>query len=47
MKTILEDSFIACGIQNFELVLFCGVQSVDDETRKKYLEEAHRLGKEF
>lgn len=47
MKTIMEDSFISCGIQNFEQVLLSGVQSVDDETRKGYLELAYRLGKEF
>ncbi len=47
METILDDSFRDMGIQNFELVLLCGVMSVDDETRKKYLERVHRLGKEF
>ncbi len=47
METILDDSFRDMGIQNFELVLLCGVMSVDDETRKKYLKRVHRLGKEF
>ncbi len=35
------------GIANVDHVTFYALTSVDDETRKKYLETAHRLGKEF
>lgn len=35
------------GIQTYEIVNLYGVQSVDDETRKNYLEQVYRLGKEF
>ena len=35
------------GIQTYEIVNLYGVQTVDDETRKNYLEQVYRLGKEF
>jgi len=52
----LQDAFIKIssatfktlgGIPNVDHVTFYGVPIVDDETRKKYLETAFRLGKEF
>ncbi|UCE15364.1 MAG: NAD(P)H-dependent oxidoreductase [Candidatus Bathyarchaeota archaeon] len=53
--TGLEDAFrlygssilSSIGIQNVDFVSFYAVPMVDDETRKKYLETAYRLGKEF
>jgi NAD(P)H dehydrogenase (quinone) len=36
-----------CGIQNVKHVYFYHVQRADDETRKKYLDTAYQLGKEF
>lgn len=35
------------GIANVDHVTFYALTVVDDETRKKYLEKANRLGKEF
>ena len=37
----------ACGIPNVEHVFFYFIDHVDDETRKKYLEQVYHLGKEF
>jgi putative NADPH-quinone reductase len=36
-----------CGIPNVEHVLLYAAGRVDDETRKKYLEQVYNLGKEF
>ena len=36
-----------CGIQDVQYNCFYGIQAVGDEGRKKYLETAYRLGKEF
>ena len=48
MKKIYIDLTLKMmGVQNAEQFFLYGVQAVDDETRKKYLEKAHRLGKEF
>ncbi len=35
------------GVRRVEHVYFYGVPVVDDETRRRYLERAYRLGKEF
>ena len=37
----------SAGIQNVDQVSFYSLTTVDDETRKKYLDTAYRLGKEF
>ena len=48
MKKIIIDLTLKwLGIQNVEHVFLYGVQLVDDEARKRYLELAYRLGKEF
>jgi len=48
MKKIIVDLTLKpCGIQNIEHVFLYGMRRTDDETRKKYLETAYRLGKEF
>ena len=36
-----------CGIPSVEHVFFHGLDLVDEATRKKYLEQAYHLGKEF
>jgi len=46
-KIIIDLSLKMMGVQNAEQVFLYGVSAVDDETRKKYLERAYRLGKEF
>jgi putative NADPH-quinone reductase len=35
------------GVKNVEYVYFYGVPVVDDETRRSYLEQSYKLGKEF
>jgi NAD(P)H dehydrogenase (quinone) len=47
MKKIVGTIFWTYGIQNQELVTLFGVQTVDDETRKRYLEGVYQKGKEF
>lgn len=48
MRRITQATLVdGCGIQNLEHVFFYAVHDVDGETRKKYLESAYRLGKEF
>jgi NAD(P)H dehydrogenase (quinone) len=47
MKKISGTIFWTFGIENQELVTLFGVQTVDDETRKKYLEDVYQKGKEF
>ncbi len=36
-----------CGIANVEHVMLYGLSMVDENTRKKYLEQVYNLGKEF
>jgi NAD(P)H dehydrogenase (quinone) len=47
IKTINTTLFNALGIKNVEATSFYDVYVVGDEVRKKYLETAYRLGKEF
>ena len=48
MKKVYVDLTLKMmGVQNAEQVFLYGVSTVDDETRKRYLELAYRLGKEF
>ncbi len=46
-KVIIDLSLKMMGVQNAEQVFLYGVSAVDDETRKKYLKTAYRLGKEL
>lgn len=46
-KIVDEYGFQYPGIQNVQHVYFYGAVSVDDETRKGYLDTAYRLGREF
>jgi len=46
-KKVIDTSLKMCGIQRAEHVFLYAVSSVDDETRKEYLQTAYRLGKEF
>jgi NAD(P)H dehydrogenase (quinone) len=48
MDTILCDwGLKMAGVQEAEHVYFYAVLAVDDETRREYLQQAYRLGKEF
>lgn len=46
-KIVDEYGFQYPGIKDVQHVYFYGVASVDDDTRKKYLDRAYRLGKEL
>lgn len=46
-KKIANGFFNPSGINNVEYTCFYTVSAVTDEERKKYLETAFRLGKEF
>ena len=35
------------GVKNVEQVYFYAVPVVDDDTRRRYLDESYRLGREF
>jgi NAD(P)H dehydrogenase (quinone) len=45
--TEVEGMFTFCGIQETRHVVFYSVLMTDDKTRRSYLEEAKRLGKNF
>jgi len=48
MKVLVDDfGFRYPGIQKVERVYFHAVHGVDDATRRGYLEQAYRLGREF
>jgi NAD(P)H dehydrogenase (quinone) len=48
MKRLIDDfGFRYPGIKKVELVYFYSVSAVGDSTRRSYLLEARRLGKEF
>lgn len=47
VNKLIGTVFWSFGIQTYEIVNLYGVQIVDDETRKNYLEQVYRLGKEF
>ncbi len=48
IEKIIDELMIKwCGISNVEHVFLYALGKADAETRKKYLEEAYRLGKEF
>ena len=46
-KIIIDLTLRMCGIQNVEHVFLYGVQFVDAKARKKYLQGARKLGKDF
>lgn len=46
-KKVVNRSLKMCGIPQVEHVFLYSVSSVDNETRKGYLQKAYRLGKEF
>ncbi len=46
-KIICEYGFVYPGIKEADYVFFYRAIATDDATRKRYLAEAHRLGKEF
>lgn len=46
-KKLLSTVFWLTGIQDYKIVNLYAVQAVGDEVRKKYLEKAYVLGKEF
>jgi len=46
-KKLIGTIFWSFGIQDYEIVNLYSVQTVDDETRKEYLQKAYRLGKEL
>ena len=46
-RKINDGFFKEAGIQNVQYKCLYGIQAAGDEGRKKYLEEAHQLGKEF
>ncbi len=46
-KLICQYGFVYPGVKEAKYVFFYRALAVDDATRKKYLEEAFRLGKEF
>ncbi len=47
VNKLIETIFWSFGVPNYELVNLYGVQQVDDDTRKGYLENVYRMGKEF
>lgn len=48
MKVLIDDFALRYpGIENVEHVYFYAVHGADDETRRKYLERAYGLGKDF
>ncbi len=48
IKKLFSDILkVDCGIANVEHVFFYALDMVDDETRKKYLEQVYHLGKGF
>jgi NAD(P)H dehydrogenase (quinone) len=48
MKTLIDDFALRYpGIQNVEHVYFYAVHGADEETRRRYLERAHALGRDF
>ncbi|MFW9831667.1 MAG: NAD(P)H-dependent oxidoreductase [Candidatus Thorarchaeota archaeon] len=47
MNKILHSTLTETGIKSAETVLLYQVSSVDDATRKQYLEKVYQLGKEF
>lgn len=48
LRAVMEDSvFRLAGIEEVGQVLFYRVNTTTDEERRRYLEEAERLGKEF
>lgn len=46
-EKVVDRSLKMCGIPRVEHVFLYSVSSVDNETRKGYLQRAYRLGKEF
>lgn len=46
-KSVDEWTFSNPGIANVQRVMFYGLNAADEATRKKYLETAYQLGKEF
>jgi len=46
-KSVDEWTFSNPGITNVQRVMFYGLNAADEATRKKHLETAYRLGKEF
>ena len=47
IKKLFHEILHDCGIENVEHVFFYALDLVDDETRKKYLEQAYHMGKDF
>ncbi len=47
MGNILNSTMSECGIKSVNIVYLYSVASVDDATRKQYLESVYQLGKEF